>query len=133
MRHKSEGYLLYSIEPKVGHKLHLSIDPGIVETYRALVPKAVRLQRGRYTAHISVIRNEPVPNLELWEKYQGEPIQFEYESHIYNDDTYYWLRCFSPALIFIRRELGLPDLSDLARGPDWFASFHCTLGNTKTK
>ena len=132
IRHKSEGTLAYSIEPLVGHKLIVSIDPGIAETYRALVPKAVRLQRGKFAPHISVIRKEPIPNLDLWGKHEGALIAFEYEPHVYNDEMYYWLRCYSPALIAIRRELGLDDLSELARPPDLADCFHTTLGNTKS-
>ncbi len=131
VRHKSEGVLNYSIESDVGYKLSVSIDPGIAETYRALVPRYVRLQRPRFDPHISVIRKEPISNLDLWEKYQGKRVGFEYEPIIYNNETYYWLRCFSSTLMFIRRELGLPDLSELARPPDLFDSFHTTLGNTK--
>jgi len=132
-RYKSEGVLTYSIEPTVGHKLSLTIDEGLAATYRALVPKAVRLQRPRWPAHISVIRKEPIPNLHLWGRYEGEDVPFEYEPIIFNDETYYWLRCFSPRLIEIRRELGLEDLSYLARPPDMFDSFHMTFGNTKIR
>jgi len=131
-RYKSEGVLAYSIEPTVGHKLSLAVDHGIVDTYRALVPKSVRLQRTRFPPHISVIRKEPIPNLDLWGRYEGEDVPFEYEPLIYNDETYFWLRCFSPRLIAIRRELGLEDLSFLARPPDLADCFHVTIGNLKS-
>ncbi len=130
-RYKSEGVLGYTVEPIVGHKLSLAVERGIVDTYRALVPKSVRLQRTRFPPHISVVRKEPIPNLDLWARYEGEDVPFEYEPIIYYDETYYWLRCFSPRLIEIRRELGLEDLSYLARPPDLFDSFHCTIGNLK--
>lgn len=114
-----------------GFKVHVDVDPGIAETYRALVPKSVRLQRTRYPPHISVVRKEMVTKLDLWGKHEGDMIPFEYEPEVYNDETYYWLRCYSPALVEIRRGLGLPDLSEMARGPDMFDSFHATIGNCK--
>ncbi len=131
-RYASQGTLVYSIDERVGRKLHVEIDPGIAETYRSLVPKYIRIARPKFAPHISVIRKEAVPRLDLWGKHDGARIEFEYETTIYNDDTYYWLRCFSPTLIEIRRELGLPDLSELARPPDLFDSFHTTIGNTKS-
>jgi hypothetical protein len=132
MRYVSEGVLHYSVEPEVGHKLSVTIDPGIADLYRALVPKVVRIQKPRFPPHISVIRKESVPNLDLWGKYEGLEVDFEYDSYIYNDETYYWLRCYSPALVRIRRDLGLDDLSFLARPPDLADCFHTTLGNTKS-
>jgi hypothetical protein len=131
VRHSSEGTLVYSIEHTVGHKLVLVIDPGIAETYRALIPKVVRLNRPKFAPHISVIRKEPVPKVERWGKHDGERVAFEYEPVIYNDETYYWLRCYSPRLIEVRRELGLEYLSELARPPDLADCFHTTIANTK--
>jgi len=131
-RYKSEGVLHYSVEASVGHKLILSVDPGIAELYRSLVPKSARIKRPKFAPHISVIRKEAIPLLHLWGKKQGEVVVFEYEPRVYNDETYYWLRCWSHGLVSVRRELGLPDLSDLARAPDLFDSFHCTIGNTKS-
>ena len=76
-RYKSEGVLGYTVEPIVGHKLSLAVERGIVDTYRALVPKSVRLQRTRFPPHISVVRKEPIPNLDLWARYEGEDVPFE--------------------------------------------------------
>ena len=131
--HESMGILRYSVDERhdIGHKLHVEVDPGIAETYRALVPKTVRLNKPRYAPHISVIRSEIVPRLDLWGKYEGQSVRFQYDSHIYNDETYYWLRVTCPILMFVRRELGLPSLSDLARPPDMAACFHTTFANLK--
>jgi hypothetical protein len=130
-RYKSVGELHYSSNDVHGFKVHVDVDPGIAETYRALVPKSVRLQRTRYPPHISVVRKEMVAKLDEWGKHEGALIPFEYEPVVYNDETYYWLRCYSQVLVEIRRGLGLPDLSEMARGPDMFDSFHCTIGNCK--
>jgi hypothetical protein len=133
MLHVSAGTLRYSIEPVVGHKLMVEIDPGIAETYRALIPKAVRIQRPRFAPHISVIRKELIPEdkLDLWGLHADVEVSFAYEPDVYNDGTYYWLRVYSFGLLAIRKELGLPELSDLARPPDHFDSFHTTIGNVK--
>ena len=114
-----------------GHKLHVEVDPNIVALARALVPRAVRLKRTRYEPHITVIRNETPPDLRKWMSYEGIVLPFEYEPHVYNDDTYYWLRVFCPQLTAIRKELGLPASSEWSRAPDGFESFHCTVGNLK--
>jgi hypothetical protein len=131
--HTSTGILRYSVEERVGHKLIVEIDPGIAETYRALVPKYVRLQRPRFAPHISVIRKERIPEdkLHLWGAHDGKPVEFSYDPTIYNDELYYWLRVYSAALKAVRKELGLDELSELARPPDLHDCFHTTIGNTK--
>jgi hypothetical protein len=93
IRYTSIGLLRYSFDPRSNEpKLHVDIDSGIAEMYRALVPKAVRLQRPKFAPHISVVRKEPVPRLDLWGVFEGREIEFEYEPTIYNDEIYYWLR-----------------------------------------
>ena len=114
-----------------GPKLNVEVDPEIVRLARALVPKATRLNHTRYAPHITVVRNEDVPKPELWGRHEGLFVEFEYEPHVYNDDTYYWLRVWSPVLGQIRTELGLPESSHWTRAPDGFESFHVTIGNTK--
>lgn len=131
--HESIGVLRYSVDERhdVGHKLHVEIDEGIGVLYRTLTPKSVRLQKPRYPMHISVVRKEVVPRLDLWGKYEGQAVRFRYDPQAYNDETYYWLRVHCPILMHVRRELGLSSLSDLARPPDMALCFHCTFGNTK--
>lgn len=126
VRRVSVGPLRYTNEPK----LNVEVDPEIVRLARALLPKAVRLNRGRYAPHITVIRNEAVKS-DLWGAYEGVFVEFEYEPFVYSTDTYYWLRVFSSALTKIRTDLGLPESSEWSRGPDGFESFHVTIGNLK--
>lgn len=121
------GTLRYTDEPK----LNVEVDPEIVRLARALVPKAVRLNRSKYAPHITVIRNEAVPNMALWGQHEGAFVEFEYEPAVHNDDTYYWLRAFSPRLVQLRLELGLFESSEWSRAPDGFESFHVTIGNQK--
>lgn len=129
---ESTGYLRYSIEPDVGHKLVLEADPAIGAYYRSLVPKYVNLAPQRYPTHISIVRHETPPNLEAWAKYDGQPVTFFYDNDIKNGKVYYWLNAFSVRLEEIRRELGLPVHSEYTVPPTGFIKcFHLTLGNTK--
>ena len=84
-----------------------------------------------YPSHISVVRKEVPKNMLAWRKYQGQEIAFEYDSVIYNDETYYWLNAYSSALENIRLELGLESLSKYTKSPDGKHKFHITIGNTK--
>jgi hypothetical protein len=131
--YESTGVLRYSGIESDWRKLHVEIDEGIGMLYRVLTPKSVRLQKPRYPMHISVIRKELIPRskLHLWGKYADQTIHFQYDPQPYNDETYYWLRVHCPFLMYVRRELGLPSLSDLARPPDMAPCFHTTFANLK--
>lgn len=59
MLHTSEGILRYTYD-----KLIVEVDPGIASFYRAMIPKYHKVQRTRYPAHITVVREE-IPN-EHW-------------------------------------------------------------------
>lgn len=125
--HKSVGVLRYS-----GLNLRLDVDQGIVELYRALVPKSIVLNRQAYRAHISVVRHEIPPKMEFWRRHEGEKIEFFYNPHVYNGKVYYWLNAFCTRLEEIRLELGLPVSSQYTLPPEGFVKcFHITLGNQK--
>jgi len=123
----SVGPLRYTDEPK----LNVEVDPEIVRLARALMPKSTRLNRTKYAPHITVIRNETIPKMDLWGRHEGLFVEFEYEPIVYNDDTYFWLRAYSPVLTQVRLELELPESSPWSRAPDGFDSFHVTIGNLK--
>ena len=131
MLHKSKGKLHYSHAGDAGFKLIVEVDPGIASLYRALIPPYIQLNPQRYAAHISVVRHEHTIN-EHWGKYEGEEIDFEYDTHIHHGKVYWWLNAFSTRLEEIRIELGLPVSSEYTRPPDSYLKvFHITLGNTK--
>jgi hypothetical protein len=112
--------------------LVLDVDQGIVDFYRAMLPKSIRTNRQMYNAHISVVRKEVPPNMELWGKYAGEQIEFKYSNVIRNGNLYYWLDVWCERLEQIRLELGLPCDSPYTRPPDGFSkTFHVTIGNIK--
>jgi hypothetical protein len=129
---RSVGKVRYSLEPLL--KATLDVDPGIVAFYRSLVPKSIRLNSQMYAPHISFVRKEIPPNMDVWGKYEGEEIEFEYSNIIHFDDVYAWLDVHSLRLQEIRMELGLPHMRRHSGSPDGFSqSFHITIGNFKSE
>lgn len=112
--------------------LVLDVDQGIVDYYRALMPKSISTQRQMYPAHISVVRKEIPPNMQFWGKYAGEQIEFQYSNVIHYGTVYYWLNAWCKRLEEIRQELGLPIDSPYTKPPDGFEkTYHITIGNVK--
>lgn len=124
----STGILKYFSNPL---KLIVQVDQGISDFYRTLIPKSHYVQRQMYAAHISVVRKEKPPKMDLWGKHQNRKIVFEYDNMIYNNETYYWLNAYAKELEEIRLELGLPICSPWTRSPDGRHRFHVTIGNIK--
>jgi hypothetical protein len=127
---RSIGVLRYSKKPI---KIIVEADPEICNFYRSLVPKYIPLARQMYVPHISVVRKETPTNMDVWNKYNNQEIEFEYDNFIYNDEIYYWLNCYSKRLEDIRLELGLSSTSLITRSPDGRHKFHMTIGNLKNK
>ena len=132
MLYKSTGVLRYS-EDK-GYKLIVVIDKQIARYYRSLIPKWYVVQGTRYDPHITVVRSykETPPDLTAWGKYEGQEIEFLYDSTIQMSENYYWLNILCKRLEEIRLELGLPVTSIYTRPPEGFSKFfHTTIANTK--
>jgi hypothetical protein len=125
---KSIGTLRYFGDP---YKLIVEIDPEISKYYQSLIPPYILYNKQRYEPHISVIRKEIIPNLQLWGKYEGQDFEFEYDNFIYMSKNYLWLNVFSGDLEIIRLELGLTKTSETTRSPDGRHKFHTTIGNFK--
>jgi len=92
----------------------------------------ILIRRPAWKEHITVIRGAyewlgPKGNLNLWGKYDGDSIEFEYEPRITTREPepdrpkYFWLNVSCPKLLDIREELGLP------REPPY--PLHLTIGN----
>ena len=116
--------------------VRVMIDDEIVNYYRSLLPKWIKANRSRHQPHISVIRNEVIPNQNKWNHLKKSypywiEINFEYDNFIYEDGTYFWLQVRAPALERFRTDLGLPAHSAITRSPDGQHDFHITLGNKK--
>lgn len=130
--HKSTGILRYG-QGNAGVKLIVEVDPGIATLYKSLIPKYYTLNPQKYAPHISVVRKEQPPNMNLWGKYDGLPVDFYYDGIIHSGTVYWWLNAFSVRLEEIRLELGLPVSSPYTLPPDGFGKcFHITLGNQKS-
>lgn len=97
--------------------LVIDVDPDLGRLYREFFNWENRvyckLQRPAWEAHISIIRDEePKDDLKcLWERYNGQAVEFEYDPTILTMDfsRYYWLKVNCPRALEIRKELGLPD------------------------
>lgn len=123
----SVGILKYSSNP---FKLIVSVDQELSDFYRKLIPPTINVRKPMYSAHISLVREES-PKLEYWNKYQDQNIVFNYESFIYNDPIYFWLKVECKQLEKIREELGLNRVSPITKSPDNQHDFHITIGNLK--
>lgn len=125
-----EGIGIFKYEPN--YKAALHIDQEILNYYKSLIPKYFHVNKPRWSAHITVIRNETPINVDLWGKYEGKEINFSYSPIIHYDKIYYWLNAFSRDLEQIRTELGLPVFSQYTLPPEGYLKcFHITIGNNK--
>lgn len=118
---RSTGILRYS--PNLW--LVVDVDQGMADFYRWLITRYIPINRQKYPAHISVVRREKPTNIEVWNKYEGHEIEFEYSPEVTHDETYYWLDVKCDRLKEIRMELGLPACTT------WRNQFHITIGNIK--
>lgn len=130
---KSYGRLRYSVG--YPYKLIVEADPELAAYYRWFLPKALNVSRGKYEAHITVVRigKDTPTNLSEWRKYEGKTVEFLYEPYIYSGKIYYWLNILSKQLEEIRLELGLALEVFQVPPPGFIKYFHLTLGNTKRK
>lgn len=128
MLFESTGVLKYYENP---YKAVVIIDPGIYLYYRALIPPARRMNGQRHAPHISVVRKQVPSNLDVWRKYEGRLVKFQYENVIRFGSVYCWLNVYSPELEEIVAELGLPAHNRVTAPPDGRRCFHTTLGNFK--
>jgi hypothetical protein len=120
--HKAVGILEYG---PTTNRVVLNVDQGIADFYRSLIPRAWPRNPQRYQAHVSVVRREQPPNMDVWKKYDGHEVEIEYSPEIVWDERYYWLNVQCQRLCEIRVELGL------APFPWWRNKFHITVANRK--
>lgn len=133
MLFKSKGILKYG----GNHSLRLLADQQLADFYRHLIPKGLGVQRGRWPAHITVVREtdeeyDKPTDFTAWMRHEDEEIEFHYESIVRRGEIYFWLNIFCVRLEEIRSELGLPITSRYTVPPEGFTKcFHMTLGNIK--
>lgn len=85
-----------------------------------VIKKQVKVKKSVWGPHVSLIRGEEPSNKELWGKYDGKKIWFEYSPIVGTNGCHYWLPVYSKEFFAIRVELGLP--------PETRAPFHFTIG-----
>lgn len=124
---QSKGILKLTPSEK---KLNVIVDPEIVNLTRALIPPVYKqfLSRQKYAPHITVIREE---DWDMDLSLDGKEICFSYDQAVVAGEIYWWLRAWSPELIQLRNNFGLPDYSWCCRPPDKEDCFHITVGNMK--
>lgn len=128
----STGCLRYSLTNSGGYSLKVMVDQQIADYYFSLIPKCIYRNRQMYPAHISTVRNEVPPYLNVWGKHEGKEVEFFYSNEIEHGTVYWWLNVFSKQLEEIRLELGLNVLSLYTKPPEgWNKTFHLTLANCK--
>lgn len=122
--HTSTGVLNYG----PGIRIIVSIDQGIADYYRSLIPKYYYVQPQKYRAHITVVRtNKETPTkFTAWGKHRDQKIAFQYDPYINCDGKYWFLDATSEQIGDIREELGLPRFRFSDRG-----CYHISIGNCK--
>lgn len=129
MRFKSCGKLIYS--PKTHLKdssrwLVLMCDEELLKYYCCLFrrefPWLPKLQRPVWGSHVSLVRNEVVPNQEAWGFAANKIINFEYDPGVKDNGEYYWMSVYCDELLAIRELFGL------RRDPQF--GLHLTIGRT---
>jgi hypothetical protein len=117
---KSFGKLIYSPYSHLGSNknwLVLMADDEISRYYRFLYSKQYpyinsdysnKLTRPVWGAHISIIRGEKIPNMNLWGIDANKIIEFEYEGGAKDNKTYFWLKVKCLYVEDLREKYGLP-------------------------
>jgi hypothetical protein len=126
---KSIGKLTYSPRSHLGSNekwLVVMCDDEISQYYRSLFyreyPWKGKLTRPVWGTHISIIRGEFIPKIELWGLDANKVVEFEYEGGVLDNKEYYWLKAKCPYLSDLRFRYGL--------SPDPRFGFHLTIGRT---
>jgi hypothetical protein len=126
---KSIGKLVYSPRTHLASSerwLVLMCDDEISKYYRTLFtrefPWRGKLTRPVWGTHVSIIRGERIPNMNLWGIDANKIVEFEYEGGVIDNGEYYWLKAKCPALSVLREKYGLN------REPKF--GFHLTIGRT---
>lgn len=111
-------------------KVNVRLEDDLVDYQRSLIPKHISLNRTKFPPHITVVRNEEIPNKDAWKRHDGLEIHFKY-GYVASGEVYWWIPVYCRKLTLIRKELGLPPSSTLTRPPNNRECFHITIGNLK--
>jgi hypothetical protein len=83
---------------------------------------SLKLTRPVWGTHVSVIRGERIPNMNLWGLDANKIVEFEYDAGVIDNGEYYWLKARCPALSELRLKYGL--------APEPRFGFHLTIGRS---
>lgn len=126
---KSFGKLVYSPRTHLSSSdkwLVLMCDDELSKYYRHIYTKEFpwrgKLTRPVWGAHISVIRGERIPNMNLWGESANKIIEFEYDGGVIDNNEYFWLKAKCQFLSDLRSQYGL------SKEPKF--GFHLTIGRT---
>lgn len=121
MMHRGLGRIKY-----YNHYVVCEISQGIVDFYYSLIPKYYYANRQANKAHITVSRlGKEEPGRRHWKYRDGQYVEFFYDSYVYFDHPYFFLKAYSDEICEIREKLFLPR----HRLP--FKCHHITVGNVK--
>jgi hypothetical protein len=109
-------WLIIECDPELGRYLRYLFT---LATYRT-----TRIQAPLWGTHVSVIRGEEPVIKSGWERFNGEPVEFDYLPEVHETDGYLWAPVQCEVALRHREELGLP------REPA--PPLHLTIGNVKT-
>ena len=109
---KSVGKIIYA---PTSHLLSsnnwaiVACDDEISKYYRSLYLQEFKSQliKPAWGAHISWIRNEIIKFPKKWKLLENQIIEFEYDSNIQTNGTYFWLKVKCDALLDLRSQYGL--------------------------
>lgn len=137
--YEARGKLRYSLKkPESTQNWWLVLDCSdevIGQYYRHLYwldhNKGHKLCSPYWGSHVTVVRNEEPPNKELWWKYEGLEVVFNYRAPVRTNKgperfrSFWWLDVVCPRFDEIRVELGLPP------NPD--RTYHMTIGSDENE
>jgi len=99
--------------------------------YYSLIPLYRRPFKSKWPAHITVVRPklEIPPRIRYWDDYEGEEVEFMYDSYVLEGNGYFFLNVWCKRLESIREELGMSIYSKYTLPPSGHIKcFHMTIG-----
>jgi hypothetical protein len=128
MRFKAQGKLEYG----PGIRAVVSVNEDIARYYRRLIPQYLNAKPQAHPAHLTVVRTaiEVPTNMEVWEKYYEEEVEFEYSNKIKFYYPYFFLDAWSLRIGDIREELGLSRFR-IVHPFGYKNCYHITIANVK--
>lgn len=128
-----EGTLQYdpprTIKNNRPYWLVLNLPHEIIQYYQWFVRKElfIDIKDPPHSAHVSIVRGEVPPNIDMWKKYDGKKLQFQYYPHIImkkdkkKPGYFFFINFDCDEIMNIREELGL-----YSKYFEW----HFTIGRT---